>query len=90
MPNATATGGSTGTDLNGAAVMNACRQIAQHLRPFRLDSNLNQFFQQSNPREGNPKASWEETVGQAYQSRTQLSAFGFYNTSPLDYEYGKA
>ena len=36
MPNATATGGSTGTDLNGKAVINACRQIVQHLRPFRL------------------------------------------------------
>ena len=36
VPNATATGGSTGTDLNGMAVINACRQIVQHLRPFRL------------------------------------------------------
>ena len=36
VPNATATGGSTGTDLNGKAVINACQQIVQHLRPFRL------------------------------------------------------
>jgi len=71
VPNATATGGSTGTDLNGMAVINACRQIVQHLRPFR---------------EGNPNASWEEIIGKAYQTRTQLAAFGFYNTSPLEYD----
>ena len=38
-------------------------------------------------REGNPTASWEEVIGKAYQTRTQLAAFGFYNTSPLEYEY---
>ena len=38
-------------------------------------------------REGNPNASWEEIIGKAYQTRTQLAAFGFYNTSPLEYEY---
>ena len=40
-------------------------------------------------REGNPNASWEEIIGKAYQTRTQLAAFGFYNTSPLEYEYAK-
>ena len=86
VPNATATGGSTGTDLNGAAVMNACRQIAQHLRPLRLNFTLNQFSKENYGRESSPKASWEEIIGKAYQTRTQLAAFGFYNTSPLDYE----
>ena len=28
--------------------------------------------------------TWEEAVAAAYEARTQLSAFGFYNTSPLD------
>ena len=37
-------------------------------------------------REGNPNSSWEEIIEKAYQTRTQLAAFGFYNTSPLEYE----
>ena len=48
--------------------------------------SLNAFW---TTREGNPNASWEEIIGKAYQTRTQLAAFGFYNTSPLKYEYAK-
>ena len=69
--NATATGGSTGTDLNGFAVINACNKINESLDPLR---------------EAFPDDTWEETIQKAYFSRSQLSAFGFYNTSTLDYD----
>ena len=69
--NATSTGGSTGTDLNGFAVINACTKIVEMLEPLRQAA---------------PEDSWEQTVQKAYLSRTQLSAYGFYNTSPLDYD----
>ena len=69
--NATATGGSTGTDLNGFAVVNACKKINEYLDPLRAAF---------------PDETWEQTVEKAYFSRTQLSAFGYYNTSPLEYD----
>ncbi len=34
VPNATPTGGSVGADLNGAAVMDACRQLKSQLKPY--------------------------------------------------------
>ena len=33
--NASPTGGSTGTDINGAAVMNACNILLQRLLPYK-------------------------------------------------------
>ena len=72
--NATATVSSTGTDLNGKAVINACTKIAEILDPLR---------------KAFPEDTWEQTVQKAYFTRTQLSAYGFYNTSPLDYDWEK-
>merc|ERR1712106_1091486 len=72
VPNATPTGGSSGTDLNGHAVINACKQIVNEIEPYR-----NKF----------PEDSWEQTIAKAYENRTQLAAFGFYNSSPLDYDF---
>lgn len=37
-------------------------------------------------REAQPGLTWEELVARAYMTRTQLAAFGFYNSSNLDYE----
>ena len=67
-------GGSTGTDLNGHAVINACNKLNEYLDPIR---------------EASPDDTWEEIVEKAYNSRTQLSAFGFYNTSSMDYDWDK-
>jgi len=71
VPNATPTGGSSGTDLNGKAVINACEQLVEQLKPYR-----SQY----------PDYTWEQIVRKAYENRTQLAAFGFYNTSPLTYD----
>ena len=35
VPNTVATGGSTGADFNGPAVVDACRQIAERIEPFK-------------------------------------------------------
>ena len=69
--NTTPTGGSSGTDLNGFAVINACEKLLEVLDPIRK-----QF----------PEDSWEQVVQKAYFSKGQLSAFGFYNSSPLNYD----
>ena len=81
MPNATATGGSTGTDLNGAAVMNACRQIAQHLRPFRLNSGLISF-----PNKAIPGKETQKPLGRRLSGKLTRQGLSFRlldSTTPL-------
>jgi xanthine dehydrogenase large subunit len=69
VPNTSATAASSGADLNGAAVKDACDQILARLEPVR-------------DRLG-PSASWEEAVTDAYFHRIQLWAAGFYKTEGL-------
>ena len=69
VPNTSATAASSGADLNGAAVKDACDQILARLEPVR-------------DRLG-PSASWEEVVTDAYFHRIQLWAAGFYKTEGL-------
>ncbi|NYD40403.1 xanthine dehydrogenase molybdopterin binding subunit [Nocardioides panaciterrulae] len=72
VPNTSATAASSGADLNGAAVADACRQILARLRPVadRLDA-------------GTP---WAEVVRTAYFDRVQLWAAGFYRTEGLHWD----
>jgi xanthine dehydrogenase large subunit len=69
VPNTSATAASSGADLNGAAVKDACDQTFARLEPVR-------------DRLG-PSASWEEAVTDAYFHRIQLWAAGFYKTEGL-------
>merc|ERR1719458_1890140 len=65
VPNAMPTGGSTGADLNGNALRDACQQIVARLAPIREAA-------------GGDKAPWEMVVGMAFGSRINLSAVGYY------------
>lgn len=72
--NTSATAASAGSDLNGMAVLDACRQINERLQSYR-----DQF----------PNDTWESLVLKAYFDRVSLSAFGFYKTpniSLFDFE----
>lgn len=71
VPNTSATAASAGTDLNGAAIKNACEQILERLVPVRA---------------GLPDASWDELVAAAYHQRVQLWAAGFYKTEGLSWD----
>lgn len=72
VPNTSATAASSGADLNGAAVKDACEQILGRLAPVRerLD----------------PETSWEDLVRAAYLDRIQLWAAGFYRTPGLSWD----
>ena len=72
VPNTSATAASSGADLNGAAVKDACDQILARLEPVR-------------DRLG-PTASWEDVVTDAYFHRIQLWAAGFYKTEGLSWD----
>jgi xanthine dehydrogenase/oxidase len=62
--NGSATAASLGSDLYGMAVLDACEQIVERLKPVR----------ESLPAD----ADWETVVRTAYFSRVNLSAHGFY------------
>ena len=68
MPNTIPTGGSTGADLNGAAVLDACEQLNARLRPYKWDR---------------PEGKWFDWVEKAFEDRVNLAATGIYNTSKV-------
>jgi xanthine dehydrogenase large subunit len=69
VPNTSATAASSGADLNGAAVRDACLQILARLEP--VVSHLG------------AGAAWADVVRTAYFERIQLWAAGFYRTEGL-------
>jgi xanthine dehydrogenase molybdopterin binding subunit len=99
VPNTSATAASAGTDLNGAAVRNACRelhgrlaQVAAALLTQRcgnaVASDAVQFsdnfvFAKSVPEK---QLSFSEVISAAYSQRISLSATGFYRTPGIHYD----
>jgi xanthine dehydrogenase molybdopterin binding subunit/xanthine dehydrogenase small subunit len=104
VPNTSATAASCGTDLNGAAVKNACDILRARLVPFAIEmlAKKNQrapaeteigfagngFSDRNAPENRLPLA---ELFQRAYFARTSLSATGFYKTPDIhfDREAGK-
>ncbi|XP_056226642.1 xanthine dehydrogenase/oxidase [Seriola aureovittata] len=72
VPNTSPTAASASSDLNGAAVQNACDILVRRLEPYKTK---------------NPKGSWEDWVRAAYFDRVSLSANGFYRTPDLGYDF---
>ncbi|WP_377321231.1 xanthine dehydrogenase molybdopterin binding subunit [Pimelobacter simplex] len=72
VPNTSATAASSGADLNGAAVRDACRQVLGRLEPVRERLGAG--------------AAWEDVVRAAYLDRVQLWAAGFYRTEGLSWD----
>eukprot|EP00066_Takifugu_rubripes_P003798 XP_003966667.1 PREDICTED: xanthine dehydrogenase/oxidase [Takifugu rubripes] len=70
--NTSATSASASSDLNGAAVQNACEILMKRLGPYKSK---------------NPEGSWENWVKAAYFDRVNLSANGFYKTPDLGYYF---
>ncbi|XP_073318733.1 xanthine dehydrogenase/oxidase isoform X2 [Pagrus major] len=72
VPNTSPTAASASSDLNGAAVQNACEILMKRLEPYKTQ---------------NPKGSWEDWVRAAYFDRVNLSTSGFYKTPDLGYDF---
>ena len=70
VPNTSATAASSGADLNGAAVKDACEQVLARLEAVDAGRGL----------------PWEELVREAYFSRVQLWAAGFYRTEGIHWD----
>jgi xanthine dehydrogenase molybdopterin binding subunit/xanthine dehydrogenase small subunit len=99
VPNTSATAASCGTDLNGAAVKNACETLRARLLPFavqmlseklgrtveadRIVFAENAFFDRAAT---DTRLPFAELLQRAYFARTGLSATGFYRTPDINYD----
>jgi xanthine dehydrogenase large subunit len=98
VPNASATAASSGADINGAAINNACDQMRARLAPVAArmlgcDADAIKFEagQAVNTRTTglNDKKSvdWTSLVKQAWLDRVGLSVTGFYMTPDIKYDF---
>ncbi len=81
VPNTSATAASASTDLNGAAVGEACEQLKARLAPVAARLLAERLLTE-NPR----AASFAEVVEAAYRQRIPLFANGHYRTPGLSYD----
>ena len=93
VPNSSATAASSGADLNGGAIKNACDQLVERLRVVAgalmgaIPSDIvfvdGLVFALGREDEG---ISWDDLVNKAYFSRVSLSAAGYYRTEGLHWD----
>ncbi|MFJ8074123.1 xanthine dehydrogenase molybdopterin binding subunit [Streptomyces sp. NPDC096176] len=92
VPNTSATAASSGADLNGAAVKNACEQLRERLLQVagtQLGANASdvRIVEGVARTLGSDKElAWNDLVRTAYFHRVQLSAAGFYRTEGLHWD----
>jgi xanthine dehydrogenase large subunit len=87
VPNTSATAASSGTDLNGMAAYDAARQIKERLVAFAVETwkvpEADVEFLPNRVRVGTEIIPFPDFISQAYFSRVQLSAAGFYKTPEI-------
>ncbi|WP_430251897.1 xanthine dehydrogenase molybdopterin binding subunit [Neorhizobium sp. DAR64860/K0K1] len=90
VPNTSATAASSGSDLNGMAAYDACRQIKERLvdfacRQWKVDQSEVEFLP-NRIRIGGDTVPFDTFVKAAYYDRVQLSAAGFYKTPKIHWD----
>ncbi|MEV0123733.1 xanthine dehydrogenase molybdopterin binding subunit [Streptomyces sp. NPDC050703] len=92
VPNTSATAASSGADLNGGAVKNACEQLRERLLQVaatQLGANASdvRIVEGVARSLGSEKeVAWDDLVRTAYFQRVQLSAAGYYRTEGLHWD----
>ncbi|MEK7953003.1 xanthine dehydrogenase molybdopterin binding subunit [Luteolibacter soli] len=91
VPNTSATAASSGSDLNGMAVADACRQLRERLAPLaaeKLECQPEEIVFENGDAKG-PQGSVpiDQLAGIAYTRRISLSAAGFYATPDLKWDW---
>jgi xanthine dehydrogenase large subunit len=98
VPNASATAASSGADINGAAIMNACEQLRARLAPVaaRLlgceasDVELiagHACQKSATGQKDQKRIPWQQLAKQAWLDRVGLSVTGFYMTPDIKYDF---
>lgn len=86
VPNTSATAASSGSDLNGMAALDACRQLLERLTAFAAEaSGLSPDLVTigETVRIGDQEQTFQDFIKSAYMARIQLSAAGFYKTPKI-------
>ncbi|MBD1914112.1 MULTISPECIES: xanthine dehydrogenase molybdopterin binding subunit [unclassified Leptolyngbya] len=91
VPNTSATAASSGSDLNGQAVKDACDTIKSRLMPvaaemLNLDPDAALIFENNwiyDVTQPDLRVSFEAVVKKAYHDRISLSATGYYRTPTI-------
>ena len=90
VPNTSATAASSGTDLNGMAVVNACETIrsrmATHLAGLHDCAPDEVRFVDGQVIAGSETLTFAEAAQVTYQARISLSATGFYKTPDIQWD----
>ncbi|MET8751277.1 xanthine dehydrogenase molybdopterin binding subunit [Streptomyces sp. NPDC004667] len=92
VPNTSATAASSGADLNGAAIKNACEQIRGRLLQVagtQLGGNASDVRIVEGVARilgSDKELAWDDLVRTAYFQRVQLSASGYYRTEGLHWD----
>ena len=95
VPNTSATAASSGTDLNGMAVLNAASKLKKRLAEFAVKEfgvKRNEiFYKEGNVILARRKMPFRNFIKAAYLSRVQLFETGFYKTPKIHWkrELGK-
>ncbi|MTH63829.1 xanthine dehydrogenase molybdopterin binding subunit [Paracoccus shanxieyensis] len=86
VPNTSATAASSGSDLNGMAALDACRQLTQRLTAFAAEAKgltPDDIQIGETVRMGGEDMPFADFIKTAYIARIQLSAAGFYKTPKI-------
>ncbi|WP_151980982.1 xanthine dehydrogenase molybdopterin binding subunit [Acinetobacter guerrae] len=91
VPNTSATAASSGADLNGKAVQNACIKIRERLAKLAAEisqSDVENIHFENNMVTTSNGQSWTfpDLVNRAYMARVQLWDSGFYKTPEIHYD----
>jgi xanthine dehydrogenase large subunit len=90
VPNTSATAASAGTDLNGAAVVDACGQIRSRLETVAADmlgvDRLEVRFEEGTVSAGGRSLGFGQVCEAAYMQRIPLFAHGFYRTPRIYFD----
>ncbi len=99
VPNTSATAASSGADLNGAAVLNACSELRGRLAPVAAELLAKRFghvvdatrlvFEAGTVSSSENRAEavdFSEVVDWAYMQRISLSATGYYSTPHIHWD----
>jgi xanthine dehydrogenase large subunit len=90
VPNTSATAASSGTDLNGMAVADACNIIRDRIAECLAELHQTRVetirFEDGQVHVGGATMTFAEAAQTAYQNRVSLSATGFYKTPDLAWD----
>jgi len=90
VPNTSATAASSGTDLNGMAVLDACTTIRNrmvtHLAQLHRCEPQDVRFEDGKVEAGDTQMSFAQAAASTYFARVSLSATGFYKTPDIQWD----